>query len=420
MRYFKITISDPSTGEVLVPNLNGKPGFSRQPANGSLASYTSLNPGAGVTTLGGTNLAAPEVVLDIPMSVLHLPQLSNGSIRIKGIGIGEISQASNLRGLNIAVYGGMAKGLPLANPAQSGLLASGQIQRAYGNWTGVDTELAIFMMAAGSSPSSNQTSGNPNQANTVPVPSIDQQPANIVFQWKQGQPLMSAIVNALSVAFPAYKIQGGISENLVWASGQAETGFYSTFHQFSRYIHELSLSVLGGPVPDAALYSGVNMALNGNIVTVFDGSTPTTPKVLKFTDLIGQPTWDYKIDVLAKVVLRGDLGLGDYVTLPPLQGTTASSAPTQSPLPGTNWIATAGSFSASGPNEQINMKQSSIFQGTYRIGAIRHVGESRNQSATAWCSVLNLTWVPPVSTAPVSTLPIVYSSSSPFGFYLPM
>jgi hypothetical protein len=54
----------------------------------------------------------------------------------------------------IQVFGGMSKGLPLANAVQSGLLMDGTIQQAWGNWQGTEQNIN-FVAQANSSRSGN-------------------------------------------------------------------------------------------------------------------------------------------------------------------------------------------------------------------------------------------------------------------------
>ena len=43
----------------------------------------------------------------------------------------------------------MAAGLPLANPAQSGVFVQGQVYQAYGNWIGENMSLTLEIVPAG-------------------------------------------------------------------------------------------------------------------------------------------------------------------------------------------------------------------------------------------------------------------------------
>lgn len=111
-------------------------------------------------------------------------------VRIWGIPLQEIAQASNLNMQNIQVYGGMQKGLPLANPAQAGLLVQGQIQQAFGNYISVNQTLDLIVVAGYASASAPGGTGSPEAS------------ADIPFNWKAGVPLGTAIKNALATSTP--------------------------------------------------------------------------------------------------------------------------------------------------------------------------------------------------------------------------
>lgn len=421
MRFYRIVISDPDTGQILVPNYKGKGGYTPLAADPTLSTYTSLNPGANVYTTGGTNPNALQVTIDIPVTLMNIPEQSNGYIKVHGISLAEVNQANNLTNKNITIYGGMAKGLPLANFKQAGILAQGQIQRAFGNYQGIETSTTFFLMGAGSSPSSNQTTGHPSGVGTPAVPSTNRNPANIIFVWTKGQALLPAMVNALTAAFPMYQIQGAVSENLVWSSGQDCVMNFSTLAQFSEWIHDKSTHMLGGFDPDPTQYMGVNLAFQNNTITIFDGSTQTTPKQIAFTDLIGQPEWTDGLNVQACVIMRGDIRTGDYVTLPPAAGVISQGAPPVNTLPTVSTYTSGAQFYAQVPGNPPN--QSSIFQGTYYVASVRHVGQSRDANGQAWMSVLTLNWIPPAQiqpSAPVAgQLPIIYTGNSAAGYFLP-
>lgn len=374
MRYFRIVIID-RDGSVLVPNVNGQPGFTPQQFSSELSTYTSLNEGMHVYEQGGANPAAQKVEIDIALTSMD-SSLPGSFVRVWGIGLAEIGQASDLNGMQVFVYGGMSKGLPLANPAQSGLLASGQIYQAFGNWTGVDQTLDIYLTAGGSAPSSSTVTGQPGQ---TLVPTSNDAPANIVFQWQPGQPLLTPLVNTLQTAYPTYSIVGAVHEGLVWA-GAAATGFYATLGQLATYLRQKSLSIISGYAPATAptSYPGVSLVLSNNTITVSDGTTQTQPKQIQFIDLVGQPTWVGSFTVMACTVMRGDMDVGDYVTLPNSVGITTANSNSQyfQPTPG------------SGPYS--SLKTNSIFSGTFQVIELRHVGDSRDPAALGWVTTLKL------------------------------
>jgi hypothetical protein len=348
---------------------------------------------------------------------MHLPEQANCYVQVHGVSLGELGQSQNLGGMNITVRAGMAKGLPMANYKQAGILAQGQIQRAYGNWEGMNSSITFILYTGASSPSSNQTTANPNTASSIAVPSTNTKPANIVFRWTKGQPLMQAIVQALQIPFPMYNIEGSISQNLVWSSGQDAVQIFSQLQTFAQWVHERSLHMLGGYAPDKTLYMGVQIAFQNNTITIYDGSTPTTPKQLQFNDLIGQPTRVENFAVNAVVVMRGDIQVGDYVAMPPAVGVTTQGAPSNAFLPDPSKYTAGAQFYS--PSPSASPKDSSNFEGTYLVSAVRHVGASRDPSGLSWITVLTLQNLFLPLAAPVPALPVVYTGASATGYFLP-
>ncbi|WP_158935066.1 hypothetical protein [Burkholderia sp. S171] len=403
MRYYRILIIN-QAGEILIPNFEGRPGFTAVPFDTHASTYTSLNSGANPFTQGGSNYAAQKLEIDIALTSMD-SSLPGSFIRVWGVGLAEIAQASNLNGQMVYIYAGMSRGLPLANPSQSGLIACGQIFKSFGNWTGVDQTLDIFLTAGGSSPSSSAVTGQPGQ---TLAPTTNNAPAAIVFQWQAGQPLLSPLVNTLQTAYPQYSVVGAVHDGLVWV-GAAATGFFYTLSQLATYLRQKSLSIIGGYAPstEPGSYPGVSLTLSNNTITVSDGTTQTTPKQIQFVDLIGQPSWVDSFSVMACCVLRADVHVNDYVTLPD----------------NTVGITTAGSNSqyfapTLGAGVYTSLKTKSIFSGTFQVIEVRHVGDSRAPDAAAWITTLKLILAStPVQT--VTDLPVIAKAGpNKYGFSL--
>jgi hypothetical protein len=323
MRYYSIQITD---------------------SNGALITRPSSVPGSGATyssLLNGLTIpGALNVELDIPVYAYATPA-GQAIVRIWGISLAEISQASDFGatstgpGKNIAVYAGMQRGLPLANPAQAGLIVQGEIFQAFGNWIGVDQTLDLILYPA---------TGAPDD------------PKNFVVNWKAGTPLSQAIDNTLSVAFPSLKRNIQISPNLVLAHD--EPGFYGSLTEFAQWVKQVSADIKVQPN-----YQGVDITVNQNMILVYDGTTPSTPKLIAFQDLIGQPTWIESPSIQFKTVMRADLAIGDFVQLPPAVVTTTSAA----------------------ASSLLNLK--AAFQGVFQITDIHHFGNYRQPDADSWVTV---------------------------------
>lgn len=312
MRYYRIDITDPASGKV--------------------QTYTSFFNGA-------TDPGALNVELDIPVVPYAIP-MGLAWVRVWGISLQSISQAQNLVGKGIKVYGGMQKGLPLANPQQSGLLVEGTIQQCYGNWQGVNMTLDVIIQPA---------AGN------------IEAPVNLTINWPAGQPMATALDATLATAYPTFTRSIDINAALVLPN--TETGYYDSLLQFAQWVKNLSASIIGGT------YRGVDILVKENAITVFDSTTQSDPKMIAFTDLIGQPTWIGAISQQFKAVMRADLKAGDFIKLPPNQAVTT-------------------------PQSYSQYRQGSAFSGVWQIGQVRHVGNFRQPSADAWVTVVDCFQLP--------------------------
>lgn len=334
MRYYRIVIRDPKTGLVYTP-----PGFGNLLGTGpDQSSYSSFVNGK---TLPG----AWNIDLDIPVIDAATPQ-GFADLRVWGISVGEIGQAKNLTGFNIAVYGGFQKGLPAANPNQAGLLVQGYIFQCFGNWIGTDMTLD-FVIAPGSKTQAEESGG----------PGTVFKPKNFVLNWTGGSSLSSALQSCLQAAFPGYKIDIRISANIVRPTTQ--WGSFPAFEQLAQYVRETSLALVKTPN-----YPGVALTLDGTTCTAQDGTSgQPASKAIAFQDLIGQPTWIGPQQIQFKTAMRADIAFNQPITMPP-----------------TRIINTAAAYSAI-------VNQDAIFKGGFNVNSIRHVGSYRQPSADAWVTV---------------------------------
>ena len=336
MRFYRIELTNPTTGASVLPaSLGGLP-------------LTSLLPN------GQWNPAALNVEFDIPMAYKAAPA-GQALVTIWGLGIAAIQSAWGLglqvpgagasQGTLIRVFGGMSKGLPLANPAQQGPLVIGQVVQAYGNWIGTDQTVVLVIAA----PSGTQF-----------------EPKKFVLNWPAGQPLATALRTALSTAFPGIPLRINISPNLV--QSHAETGIYPTLNDLSDVALRLSRAIIKTPG-----YRGVQIVNNGSNVTVTDDIAASTPKAIAFQDMIGQPTWIDPATIQVKLVMRGDLALDDEVTLPPSLVTTTAQA-------------------------YLSLQDKSTFSGNYKINGIHHYGNYIQPDAASWNTTVNMYPLPMAAT----------------------
>lgn len=346
MRYYSIKITRPdgtpylfkSTGNAFAPGVTLS----------SLLPTGPQQPASGIA-----NRAALNIEFDLPIVSLHDPD-NNGWLRVWGLGLQDIGNASNLNGMSIAVYAGMSKGLPLANPQQAGLIMQGQILYAFGNWIGTDQTIDMNFIAGGDE-------GSPAS------------PANFPFSWAAGTPLATAIAQTLSVGMPGLTQQIQISPRLVL--NYDVTGWYESAQQFAEFINELSSTVIGS-VYGGAPYYGVSIATNGSTVRVYDGTQPNAGiGQIAYTDLIGQPTWIGPGTISVKTVLRADIHMGDTVSIPPSLVTVTPSA--------ASYLALADSTS---------------FSGTFTVVQAHHYGNFRQADAGSWNTTFQMTPIPAQAT----------------------
>jgi len=343
LRFYHFDIRNATTGAAVLPSsLGGLP-------------ISSLLPN------GQTNPAALNVELDIPVASLASPD-GQAIVTIWGLGLQDIKTAWGLglqvasaqgqqqEGALITIYGGMAKGLPLANPAQQGPLVIGQINQAFGNWIGIDQTVALIL----SPPSGTQA-----------------QPKNISFQWIAGQTLQAALQTTLSVAFPGVPLRFSISPKLVLA--HTETHVAWSMEQLADLVMRLSLAI--SPTPN---YQGVSVVNNGNNITINDYTTTPQPTAINFQDMVGQPTWIEPGVIQVKLVMRGDLALYDTIKLPPSLITTTADA----------YVAQSGY---------------ATFSGNYQIQRMHHYGNFRSNSAADWNTTIDCLAVSPDATTSAST-----------------
>ena len=323
MRYYSIEIT----------NKDGSPAT----LQGTPLKFTSLMTGSQVT-----NLAALNIYVDIPVSSYNTP-MGGAMLRIWGLPLKVLSQANNLNQKRIVVKGGMSPGLPLANPAQQGILVEATIQQAFGNWQGTSQTLDMYF---------------------IPSTGGMFAPRNIVLDWKKDTQLGVAIQNALQTAFKdeEYAVKAQITEKLV--AYEDITGIYESVAQFNEKVIELSRGIIRN-----ANYPGVRISLANKQFLVTDstqlGASSAAPIKIAFQDYVGQPTWVGPQTISFKTAMRGDLTIGAYVKLP--DQTSAFQ------------FTTVGS--------QSQERQRSAFNGVYEIKSIRHLGEFRQRGGDNWVTV---------------------------------
>ncbi len=348
MRSYDLTLTNPA-GQILALSTNG---FAV--STSGRPTFSSRTPTQGGGTINDPG--ALNIEFDMPVSTYAMPQ-GLQSIRVLGVGIKQISQGALLNpnppvgipGAGFTLTGGMRPGLPLATAAyqdnQSGVLAQGSVYQAFGNWQGINQTLELVVQPATLAPQ-----------------------GGIQFKWLPGQMLWLAIYAALQPAFPGLTVNVAISPSLVQTtSSSSVNGGYKTLGDFAEMLVDQTQKI-GTQVTNNPLYPGVQIAIAGNTINVYDNTAQSMPKQLKFQDLIGQPTWIEANAVNFKTVLRADIQLGDLITFPP--GIVQPYV-----------LTSPGAVSPGSP-----ASDASTFKGTFLVQEVHHFGNFRQPDADSWAT----------------------------------
>ena len=288
---------------------------------------------------GGTfDPGALNVEFDMPILPYDTP--SGGvTITVEGVSLQDLNQQQQFAGMTLSLKAGMKAGLPLANPAQAGLIVTGDVFQAFGNWEGTEQTVDFVLL-----------------------PSIytNDNPGNIVLHWRAGVPHATALAQTLSVAYPGVPVSMNISDNIV--NNYDVVAHYSTLDQLGRFI---------GDFTERNFDSRVRIAIQAGKITVSDDTFQPAPVQLNFNDFIGQPTWIEPQVIQIKTAMRADLSVGSIVKMPEglqnapgIIGTTAASLPS-------------------------SLKYQSTFKNTFQVKELRQIGNFRSRDAANWCTVLN-------------------------------
>lgn len=272
---------------------------------------------------------------------------AGGSIlNIYGVSLEDLFHSNDLYGdpngapsNQIIVRGGMTKGLPLADPSQSGVLFSGVVFQSFANWVGTDMSLSIALM---------------------PSPYTSQYPGNFVLDWRKGQKLSDALTETFNRALPGFNQSINIRTNIVAPSNHQMVA--PTLDVLAQQLHQYTTDYF----PESP---AVNMGIHHGAVIVWDGTVAMTPIQIQFTDLVGQPTWIGPRQLEFVTQLRSDISIGDTIKMPKSMAS----------LPG--FVQTR---EAAYPSYN---RYQSTFTGEFVVQQVRHIGDNRSPSGGEWASV---------------------------------
>lgn len=292
---------------------------------------------------GPRDTGALNVELDLNAVPADQP-MGTGFCRVWGPGLDVISQSKSIANQPITIMGGMGAGLPLSNPSQAGLLVQGTINKLFANWEGTNQSIDLQITLGGT--------GQVTASNPGPNPQVP--PLNFTLNWLKGQPLATALQQAIQQGMPGVNIAMNISSAIV--APQDQIGYYKNIFELASYVRRYSQMILGGQAP------GVSIAPNGMNVTVDDGSTPQQAGQIQFQDLVGQPTWIDINTISFKCIMRADIKPLQTVTMP------------------ANTVG-LGQQSLGAQTNQL------AFQGSFYVTKVRHVGNFRQPDGSAWVSI---------------------------------
>ena len=212
-----------------------------------------------------SSFSALNIEIDIPVSDLGTPR-GNALLRVYGVPLDEIKTSKQYEGKYVSIYGGMGKGMPLANPAQYGLLATGKVHQCFGNWSGTDQYIEF---------------------NIVP----DDRAKNITLEWPAGSSLGDALKSALSAAYPTANITNLTDDVKLDYDNH---GYYSSVEALATIAKKYNPKLV--------------IIKNGGDITITDKPKDAS-KTISINDFVGQPTWIDANTIGFTCVMRGDIDL---------------------------------------------------------------------------------------------------------------
>ncbi|MGC9216168.1 hypothetical protein [Acidithiobacillus sp.] len=367
MRFYLLRLTPPNTTvkKTIQVSFASSPGIS---TTGSyLASYAT--PGSKEWTSypnGIYDPAAHNIIFDLPITAYSTP-VGAQTVTIEGPALIDLVQAANyaptgptaknptnaFASWTIELYGGMSpEGLPLSTPAAGqpapGLLATGEVFEAFGNWVGTDMSLSFLIVPGGN----------------------DKARPGLVFNWLPGQPIAQALGAMFSVAYPGRTQVIQVSPDLV-GPVHGYPCIAKTLAGMAQAILDMTEGNKNGmPVG----YPGVEIYIQGGTIYATDTTQTKNLKAVEISldSIIGQPVWTGSGVIAINVQQRADIQVGGIIKLP--TGKSYGGLPgmvTTSAIPG-NYAF------------DLNL----AFNGPFIVKSIRHLGDFRGTSGLDWMTVI--------------------------------
>lgn len=315
MRYYEITLSEPTP--------DGK--------QGRVVKKWQSHP-SGKYDPGAQNIIFD--VLTMPFGTFA----GNSTITIEGISLSDLRQATQFTGLQFVMKAGMAKGLPLANPKQAGLIATGTVWQSWANWQG--TEMALDLVI-------------------TPTEIYIDEPGNLVINWQKGTPIKTALENSIKTAYPKASIDIKIDPSFVLD--------FDCVGSYASIIDLMPILEMAATQVGRNIYS----VYQGGKILFYDDTYKPSPISIEFIDLIGQPSWIGVNTMQLSTVLRADVFIGAQIKMPKGYASTPGLV-----------VSAAAAFPSSN-------KYESAFKGTFQVIESRAAGNFRSSDGQAWMSIFN-------------------------------
>ena len=336
MRFYDLKVLNAKTGAPMLHSTSYPGGVGGGATGPAFFGATAAAFGIPGLTQSPYDPGALNIVFSVFVYPQHTP-MGGSAITLEGLPPAFLTNAQQFSGQQLELRGGMGPGLPLAKPAQAGLLLQGTILQAYGNWVGTEIYAAFVV-----------------NASTFTL----ENPGNFVLNWTAGTALATALKNTLSVAYPTATISMNIA-NVVQSFDEKHV--CATLSNLARLLHDITPTK-------------VQIVINGDTIFVFDATYKPKPTQLSFEDLIGQPQWIKPQIIQARFTMRADLQVGDTIEFPGAAGSGPGG------LGG--FVTTAQSAVPSMTNYQ------SAISGSFNVTAIRHIGNLRQPNGNDWCTVV--------------------------------
>ncbi|MXV36842.1 MULTISPECIES: hypothetical protein [unclassified Saccharibacter] len=335
MRYYNLCIYSPGTDP------------SSQPVLQFASTTAPKRPGTPQSVPGGSptdpfDPGALDISFRFTQASLSKAEGSTGGafVTIKGVDITTINQASNLVNHTLILKAGMSKGLPLSNPNQVGTILHGTIQSSLGNWSGTEMDITFFV-------------------SSYQAPELDPTQISYIFHCPRGKSVKEMIKQTTfpaphkpSIVFKAKEEPIALHDFI---------GCYTSFKELCVGYGDCWKQMSGNPL---------TVHISGQTITFLDQFYERPIKKIDFNDLMGQPTWNGKNDITVTCPLRGDIQIGDLISLPST----------------TNYLGKySGQFSA---QKQTLPKNSSLFSGTFEVTDISYLGSFREKDGQQWQSAI--------------------------------